>query len=34
MEFPMDKGTSIKVELTNPSANNLKIDSIFGVDWK
>jgi hypothetical protein len=34
MEFPMDKGTSIKVELTNPSGTNLKIDSIFGVDWK
>ena len=34
MEFPMDKGTSIKVELTNPSGSSIKIDSIFGVDWK
>jgi hypothetical protein len=34
MEFPIDKGTSIKVELINPSANNLRIDAIFGVDWK
>ena len=34
MEFPMDKGLSVKMQLTNPSGTNLKIDSVYLVDWK
>jgi hypothetical protein len=34
MEFPMDKGLSIKMLLSNPSGTNLKIESVHLVDWK
>ncbi len=34
MEFPMDKGSSIKIEITTPSSTGIKIDSIYSVDWK
>jgi hypothetical protein len=34
MDFPMDKGSSVKVQLTNPSAGGLVIDSTYRVDWK
>lgn len=34
MDFPMDKGTSIKMELTNPTSTGIKIESIYQVDWK
>jgi hypothetical protein len=34
MVFPMDKGSSVKVELTNPTGSGMKIDSVYIVDWK
>jgi hypothetical protein len=34
MVFPMDKGSSIKMQLTNPAGTGLKIDSTYLVDWK
>ncbi len=34
MDFPMDKGSSVKVQLTNPTAAGLVIDSTYLVDWK
>ena len=34
MVFPMDKGTSVKVQLTNPTGTSMKIDSAYIVDWK
>lgn len=33
MEIPMDKGFSMKMQLTNPSGTNLKIESVHLVDW-
>lgn len=34
MDFPMDKGSAIKMQLTNPTSSNIKIEAIFQVDWK
>ena len=34
MLFPMDKGASVKIELTNPTGSGMKIDSVYIVDWK
>ncbi len=34
MDFPMDKGSSIKMQLTNPSSTGIKIEAIYQVDWK
>jgi hypothetical protein len=34
VDFPMDKDTSIKMKLTNPSGTGLKIESRYIVDWK
>jgi len=34
MVFPMDKSTSVKVQLTNPTGTGMKIDSSYRVDWK
>ena len=34
MHFPMDKGSSVKMQVTNPSGSNLIIDSTYIVDWK
>lgn len=31
--FPMDKGSSIKMQLTNPTGTGMKIDSDYIVDW-
>jgi hypothetical protein len=33
-QFPMDKASSIKMQLTNPSGTGMKIDSTYHVDWK
>lgn len=32
--FPMDKGSSVKLQLTNPSGTGIKIESIYFVEWK
>ena len=32
--FPMDKASSVKMQLTNPTGTGLKIDSTYNVDWK
>lgn len=34
MVFPMDKGSSVKAQLTNPTGTGMKIDSAYIVDWK
>jgi len=34
MLFPMDKGSSIKLQLTNPAGTKMIIDSTYLVDWK
>lgn len=34
MDFPMDKGASVKMQLLNPTGTNLIIDSTYIVDWK
>lgn len=34
VDFPMDKGASVKMQLMNPSGNGLKIESTYRVDWK
>jgi hypothetical protein len=34
MDFPMDKGTSVKLQLTNPTGGGLIIDSTYLVEWK
>ncbi len=34
MDFPMDKGTSIKMQILNQAGNKIKIDSSYIVDWK
>ena len=34
MDFPMDKGTYIKMEVLNASNSKIKIDSSYIVDWK
>ena len=33
-DFPMDKGTTVKMKLTNPTGTNLVIESTYKVDWK
>lgn len=34
MDFPMDKGTSIKMQILNQASSKIKIDSSYVVDWK
>lgn len=34
MDFPMDKETWVRMQLTDGSASSLHIDSIYLVDWK
>lgn len=34
MVFPMDKASSVKMQLTNPTGTGLIIDSVYVVDWK
>lgn len=34
MDFPMDKGSAVKMQLLNPTGTNLIIDSTYIVDWK
>ncbi len=34
MDFPMDKDSSVKVQLSNPKGSGLVIDSTYFVDWK
>ena len=34
MVFPMDKGSSVKLQLTNPTGSGMKINSAYIVDWK
>ena len=34
MVFPMDKGSSVKLQLTNPTSSGMKINSAYTVDWK
>ena len=34
MVFPMDKSSSIKIQLTNPTSSGMKINSAYIVDWK
>lgn len=34
MDFPMDKGSAVKVQLNNPTAGGLIIDSTYLVEWK
>jgi hypothetical protein len=32
--FPMDKSSSVKMQLTNPTGTGMKIESVYIVDWK
>jgi hypothetical protein len=34
VDFPMDKGASVKVQLTNPTGTGMRIESSYIVDWK
>ncbi len=34
MLFPMDKDSSIKIQMTNPTGTGMKIESTYIVDWK
>lgn len=34
MDYPMDKGFSVKLQLTNPTGTGMKIESTYLVDWK
>jgi hypothetical protein len=34
MDFPIDKDTFLKMELTNPSDSGIKIEAAYLVDWK
>jgi hypothetical protein len=34
MDFPIDKDTSVKMELTNPSGSGIKLEAAYLVDWK